>query len=296
MSKKLIGFSALFITSLLFGSYGLWIRILSTQLSAYQLITFRYAIGTIVLLAVIFLRREKISLIGIPKLHLALFSISLPISFILFTFSMMYTKISVATVGFYLGTILLGFILGAIVFKEKLKLLNLLDLVLAIIGLSIMLYPFSLANLNFGFIIGIFSGVFYSIGSVFKKSLQNKISRLWLITIIAVFCVIITLPFVMLSANPIPPALNTEVILVAGIYTLIALSAEYLTIVGFQNFDLNWGSVILSGEIVFAGLIGLFFFQETLSSRELIGLAFITLAVLLPQLSFVNKKNNKRSL
>lgn len=290
MKNSLVGFVALFISSILFGSYGLWIRILNVELTAYQQIAFRYALGALLLFVFLGLRREKIAVSKIIGWHLGIFSLTVPVSFIFFVSSMINTKISVATVGFYLGTIIVSFILGSVVFKEKIMVITFIDFVLAIIGLFLFLYPISLSTLNWGFLMGVASGICWGIGSVFKKSLQGKVSRLWLLTILSVASVIVTLPFVLAGTHPVPATLNAETLIALVILTVTALGAEYLTIVGFQNYDLNWGSIILSGEIVFAGLIGYLFFRETLTPSEKLGLAFVLAAMTLPQMSLLVKK------
>lgn len=291
--NNFIGFLSLLTTSILFGSYGLWIRVLSSALNTYQQIALRYILGSLFLLLIIFIKKEKASFKNISKLHLAVFSFSIPISFIFFNFAMLQAKLSVATVGFYLGTILLGSLLGVLVFKEKLTIINIFSLLSALAGFAFFLMPFSCKNLNLGFICGILSGIIYGIASTFKKYLRGKISRLWLVEISAIATVLFMLPFIFLNQAPSPQVLSIKVFLTACIFAIIVITAEFLSVVGFQNFDLNWASVILSGEIIFAGLIGYIFYQETLSGVEIIGILFITLAILLPHLNSLVKSKQK---
>lgn len=57
---------------------------------------------------------------------------------------MLQAKLSVATVGFYLGTIWLGLFLGVLVFKEKLTVAGVLGFFFALAGLVFLLAPLGL--------------------------------------------------------------------------------------------------------------------------------------------------------
>ena len=62
---------------------------------------------------------------------------------------------------------------------------------------------------------------------------------------------------------------------------------------GFQNFDLSLGAIILSSELIFALLIGLLIFGEKPLPKEIIGGLFVMTAVILPNLNLLSLKSKK---
>lgn len=79
MGNRRTGFLALLMTSFLFGSYGLWIRILSSGLNTYQQIALRYLLGGLFLFLIIRIKKERISLQNVSKIQLGLFSLAIPV-------------------------------------------------------------------------------------------------------------------------------------------------------------------------------------------------------------------------
>ena len=78
---------------------------------------------------------------------------------------------------------------------------------------------------------------------------------------------------------PILSLFNLFVLFIfGGLVVLIA----YLMLIGFQNFDLNLGTIVLSSEVFFAPLFGAIIFKEYLTMFELLGGTFIIIAIILP--------------
>lgn len=283
------GYLALFITSILFGSYGLWIRLIGNELNAYQQIVIRYGLIALLIGIFVFIRHIKFPAKNIPSFNLVLYALSIPGSFILFNLAMLSGKLSVSVVGFYFGVIITGIIIGGLFFKEKFTLIGKISLLFSILGLVFLLLPISRDNLNWGFILGSGSGLVYGVANSFKKKLVGKVPKSYLLLIASIASVIITLLFI--GKGPmVPTTLQPSTVFFTIVYALTALLAEYLTLIGFKKTDLNLGSIILSGEIVFAGIIGYLFFHETLSTVELLGITSIFIAIILPSISGLSKR------
>ena len=286
MNKTSIGFSSLFITGILFGTYGVWIRILNRELSTYQQIALRFFIGLILVSILILLKRKKRNFSNLPKLKLILMGLIFPIGIILFNFAMLGTKLSIATAGFYLGVVLLSLFVGIIFFNEKLNGRKVLGLLFALGGLAILMLPFDINDLNLGFVYGVGSGVAYGITNSFKKNLKDKVDRHFLVAITALGTTLFMLFLMFLNGETVLPSVSGYVLFVGFIFAIIIMLAEYLTVVGFQNYDLNLGSIVLAAELIFASLFGYFLFQESLTTTEIIGSVCILLAIVVPNLQF----------
>jgi drug/metabolite transporter (DMT)-like permease len=62
-----------------------------------------------------------------------------------------------------------------------------------------------------------------------------------------------------------------------------------LPIFGFQHFDLNLGAIVLSSELFFTILFGLFIFGEVSATSEVIGGICIVLAITLLNAHYWNR-------
>lgn len=163
-------------------------------------------------------------------------------------------------------------------FQEKMSKFKAIGLVFVALGFIFLVMKQGTNSLNIGFILGVISGCAYGITSYIKKALTN-VDRLIMLSIIALSTFVsLGAISLLLGEKPILPALPlTWFSLLA--FATVALLSEYLTIVGFQNFDLYLGSIILSLEIVFSGLFGFLFFGEGLSLLEITALVLIFASV-----------------
>jgi drug/metabolite transporter (DMT)-like permease len=70
--------------------------------------------------------------------------------------------------------------------------------------------------------------------------------------------------------------------LFAGVtYGFFSIAVAFLTLVGFQDFDLNLGTIVLSSELFFATIAGLLLFHEYPTQNEVTGSALIILAIII---------------
>jgi drug/metabolite transporter (DMT)-like permease len=122
--KKLLGFSSLLLAALVYGSFGVWVKLLSAHMSIYQQVVLRNAFAFILAFLIILVMREwtQVSWHKIKKSSLIFFTFLVPIDVILYNVSILSTKIALATFAFYIGTILTGWVVGVVSYKEKLKL------------------------------------------------------------------------------------------------------------------------------------------------------------------------------
>jgi drug/metabolite transporter (DMT)-like permease len=54
------------------------------------------------------------------------------------------------------------------------------------------------------------------------------------------------------------------------IFALILILATHLVLYGFQHFDVNIATVVLSSQLVFGALIGFFIYREVPATNEII--------------------------
>jgi len=158
--KKYKGFGSLLLAGFLFGTFGIWIRILNREMTTYQQIFFRGVVGFIFALILVVVLKQKIKFNGVNKKILLAYAICFPLAIIFFVLSLLNTKIAVTTFSFYATGIIGSLIIGIIFFKEKLTKIKVISLGLVVIGIFFLSYPLSLSTFSFGLVMGLI-GIFY---------------------------------------------------------------------------------------------------------------------------------------
>lgn len=289
--KNTLGFIALFGSAVGFGSFGIWIRTLNQEMSIYQQIVLRNGFAFIVAIIIVLLSKQLINIKWdkVKKFNLLFYTLLIPLSVIAYNVSIINTKIALATFAFYMGSILTGWIAGLLFYKEKLNLERWLSLIMALIGLFLFAYPFSKSSISLGFVAGVIGGVLDGSANYFRKELAGKINKLVLVLLTTLGGVIVSglmIGYFHQSANYLATMSPTAWI-VGGFFGSLLVILNYLLLVGFQNFDLSLGSIVLSLELLFALIFGIVFFKEYPSGREMLGGLFILMANIIPNIKLL---------
>lgn len=296
MNKKLVGFSSLLIAGITFGSFGIWIRFLSNELTMYQQIVFRNVIALVFAVVIIVVgKRFLADFSKVKKSNLLGYAFSVPLAVILYNVAILNTKIAVTTFAFYIGSILFSWIFSVVFFKEKITKIKIFSLISVLIGLFCFIWPLSLSSLNLGFIAAIISGLFDAAANGFRKDLAGKIDKFILVFITTLGGVFVSglMMFYFNQNFGFISNLTANTWLVGLLFGFILVAVNYLLLVGFQNFDLSLGVVILSSELIFAILFGLLVFGEKPLPKEIIGGLFVMMAVILPNVNLLPSKDKK---
>jgi drug/metabolite transporter (DMT)-like permease len=149
---------------------------------------------------------------------------------------------------------------------EKMHKLALLFLISAMAGIYLVIFP-DFSNLNIGDIVGLISGIFAAFAiitlSVAREHDSTVLIVFYLMAIGTVCNAVMMAPvFVMPRQQDIWLLLGSGVMGVMG---------QVLLTMGYKNVSAKAGSMVSSSRIIFAALMGFFFFSEMLSSRIIIG-------------------------
>lgn len=287
--NKTKGFLSLLSAGFLFGFFGILVRLLSGELTNYQQILFRSVIGFILAVLIIIILKRKISFKSISLINLLSFAISLPLSIIFYTLAVLKTKIMLAVATLYLGSILFSLISGIIFFKEKITIKKILAIMTSILALYYFTIPFSLTNINIGLVFGVLSGFADALSNSFKKHLGGKADRFLLIAIQMTGTIIVSLILMLYTKTLTFPQISPFILMIGLVFGFGLLLNNYLMLVGFGNFDLNLGTIVMSSELLFASIFGYLIYKEIPTTNELIGGGLIALSVIIAHLNF--KKN-----
>lgn len=286
MKLAYLGFLSLVGTSFMYGIFGVIVRALQPYLTANQM-TFTRAILLTVILLIIF-AFKKIRIFPIErKLILPLFihSATFGATIFLFTYAVLLTSLSKATFSFYTVSLLSSLLISLFIFREVFTRKKAISLLLATFGLISFTLPQGVGALDVGMLLTALAGISDVTSNSMKKYLGGKIERIVLVfyqmlagAIIGGILVAVSGEFTVLRSFDVTGMLWLM------FFTLNFFLLSYLVAYGFQHFDLNLGTIILSLEFVWASLAGFFLYHETLSIYQIIGSVILVASIVVMNL------------
>lgn len=144
------GFLSLLTAGFLFGTFGIWIRFLSRELTTFQQIMLRNLISLLIILPIAVIVGKKFSL-GKNKRELFFFGLGFPLLAIFFVMAMLYTKIGIAIFTFFASALLFSLFIGSFFFKEKITSIKIIAILMVVGGLGLFAFPPGKNFLNLGF-------------------------------------------------------------------------------------------------------------------------------------------------
>lgn len=209
-------------------------------------------------------------------------------------YAFQHISVGTATVLFYAGLTVAGYLVGWRLFAEKIGVERMLALGLALVGVGLLfgfeLQPTQIIPGLAALVAGVMGGV--------EVSLTKKISDTYhsLQILVVLFLVMVvgngglammvgeTLNQVVWSGQLLAPWLA----LVA--YAGALLAAMWLVVVGFQRLEASLASIVGLSEVVFAALFGWLVFSEGLGGWQLIGGVLVVLAAGLPTVAQLKRE------
>ena len=279
------GFVAILLSAIGYGSFGVWITIINEDLGSFQQIFFRYLLASLFVVAVLLFKKTAIKREVLFSKDTLLLGVVFPFGIIFYTLSILFTKIALATFSFYMAAFTASLIIGAFVFNEKLTKLKFISLMLAIIGLIMFSNPFSGNLLNWGVLLGLLAGLLDVVSNGFRKHLAERMDRIIIAAVPMAGGIVISGAFAMyfkqslFFADKLTFPSISAAIISGGLLVLF----NYLLVIGFQYFDLNLGTIVLSSEILFASAFGWIFLNQRLTVNEIVGGLIVATAVSMPE-------------
>ncbi len=284
--NSLKGSLFVFLSALLFGSYGIWAVLLSSDFGVFFQGYVRSLLVLIVLVPIIIIKKSWIPLTKHDWIKYAWCC-----GFGIFTQAPLYYAFQNAGVGisslmFFSALLITSYAVGFVLIKEASTRTKLISLVLAIIGLSFTFFKslefFSLAALLLAALNGVASG-----GEVATtKLVPEKFSALQTSVMVwgAIFISHLIASFVA-GEQQIVPALNIHWLAMLG-FTVAGIMAFWLVIEGFKYVDATVGGLIGLLEVVAAIIFGAIVFHEQITPPIIIGSILIIGAAALPHIKW----------
>lgn len=277
------GFFALLLNGIVLGTYGVWVRFLQNSFTASQQVIGRSLISLIGALMLVFLLKANWHFQKKYNNHLIFYLFSFAISTLLFTIAVVKTSIALSVFSLYIGSIITAFIMGVFMFGEKIDTRKIISILFVLLALLSFILPYGFQFINIGFVVGIFSGVFDGIGNGFKKYFAGKIERPVLIVYQLLSTLLVALAVSVCAHETfVIAAITLPSTTVMLIYGALFLAVAYLSMYGFQHFNLNLGTIVISTELFWAPFFAFLVFRETLTHYQVLGGVLLALAILIP--------------
>jgi drug/metabolite transporter (DMT)-like permease len=207
------------------------------------------------------------------------------------------TSISIAAILLYTAPAFVT-IFSRILFKEWLTKRKVAALFITFVGCSFVIGVFPHANGSvslYGLILGLGSGLFYSLYSIFGKFALRKYDSLTVTVYTFVFAAIAIIPFSGLWSM-LPLLLNSKAWLsIFGLSILSTVLAFILYTKGLSAVESSRASIIATVEPVIAALSSLLIFHEKLNPWQYFGIILVIIAVIIVQES-MKKSSKKKAL
>lgn len=272
------------ISALMFGSYGVWSKLLGDTFGAFYQGWSRALIILIVLLPILLLDKQIIPISRKDWGWLALFLFFTSITQAPIYYAFTHMDIGSATLLFFVSMLLTMYVVGILFLGEKLTKIKVISFILAGFGMytvfSFSLVIFTLIAALMAVVNGIASG-----GEVsFSKKLSGTYSPLYLSWLSWLIILITNAPIsFLLGEIQHVPSLDVVWLYQIG-YTISSIFGFWLIIKGLKYIEAGLGGLIGLLEIVFSILFGIIIFNEQLTSKMVFGAILIVMAAALPHI------------
>jgi drug/metabolite transporter (DMT)-like permease len=278
------GGEALLAAAFLFAATNVLVREMAHMWGDQAQIAVRFALVWVILMMYARMRRTKVS---IPRSKIAptvAYSVLAAIAILFFTLSVQKTTIANELFTSNATELVGAFLLGTFLLKEKLNTKKFIAIGLAFAGL--VLYSHTILGGNIGLIFGLLAGATTAVCNLLAKKLKgvnlSAILRMQF-GVGTIFMIALTLLF---SPHDIIRTVSVEGTVSTIIFALILIAATRLVLYGFQHFDINIASVVLSSQLAFGALLGFFIYHEVPAMHEIISGLLIAGAAVVGSLGY----------
>jgi len=293
--RHLRGYGMIFLASIMFGSYGVWSKLMADEFGIFYQGWVRALIVALVILPILIYKKQLLPIERQDRVWLWVI-----LGFTIFTQVPLYygfitTGVGAATLMFYAAFLIASYLVGRFIIGEKITKTKILSLFFAFAGLGLVFQSSSLIFAAVGLLAAALNGVASGGEVSLSKKLSNKYPSL-LITFYAWVAIFVThFPLsTVVGESWSLPTLSIEWFAMV-MYSLVGLLSFWLVVEGFRHVDASIGSLIGLAEIVWAILFGAILFHETFSLVTFVGAALILSAGVLPDVKVLYDKKHKHS-
>lgn len=285
MGKTKLGTSYILISALFYGSYGVWSRLM---VGAFGEFSQAWTRGLFLLLIVLITNWKWKLFRPIQQQDWKWF---VPIAMAgglnqaPYYFGFEHLNIGTATLLFYAALVVGGYALGRVFFSEKLTLVKIMSLVVAVVGMLV-IYGWSLSSAQiFPATMTVLAGLMGASTVILPKKLIGNYHELQMMAGYFLLQVVFNLPVSLWLNDPLPTTAFSVAWGGQLGYAVAMLLANMAAITGFSYLEPSIGSLIGLAEILFGIGFGILLFGEALTGGVIVGGLLIILAAALPSVA-----------
>lgn len=285
------GVLLILLSALMFGSYGIWSRLMGSAFDPFYQGWTRALIITVLLFPLLLVKKKCISIQRKDWKWLGVYLLFTTFTQAPLYYAFNHMDIGTATVLFFATMLLTMYVFGFLFLGEKLTKVKVLALITACFGLlvtfSFSLVAFSVFAASMAVLNGIASG-----GEVSSsKKLTGAYSALYITWLSWVIILITNLPLsLLLGEVQHAPSLSLAWVYQLG-YVVAGIVGFWSIIEGLKYTEASIGGLIGLLEVVFSIAFGVLLFGEGLTVKSGVGALLVLCAAALPHLAEIRRKS-----
>lgn len=284
------GVSLILLSSVMFGSYGIWSRLMGGDFDPFYQGWTRALIIVMLLLPFLYFKKELIKIERSDWKWLSVYLIFTSLTQAPLFYAFNHMDIGSATLLFFATMLLTMYVVGFAFLGEKLTVVKGASFVLALVGMYLV---FSLSIASFAFLaalMAILNGIASGGEVSFSKKLSGNYSALYL-TWLSWLIIIPTNGLMSVLLGETQHALSFNVVWLYQLgYVLAGIVGFWAIIEGLKHVEASLGGLIGLLEIIFSITFGILIFNEMLSAKIILGGLIIMCAATLPHLFELAKR------
>jgi chloramphenicol-sensitive protein RarD len=280
------GFLSLLGCGFILAIFALLVRLLNNYIGPLTQVGIRMLIASLIVLPYFLIKKIPLKIKDVKFLPFSILILSFPLYIIFFTISVINAKVANAFFYLFTTSLLTSYLLGFLYFKETINKKRLFLALLSIVGLILITYPLSANKGYLGIISGVIGGGFWGISNATRKFFTGKINH-WLIILYQMIVgAIISLLLAYFLKEFNIAKWSVQSISLLSFFGVGLVIIQILLFIGFANFKLNLGSVVLASQLVFVQAIGIFILHEIPTTTEILGSLAIIIAIIISNIDF----------
>lgn len=284
MKSEYKGLISLLSCTLIYSFFGILTRTLGFAIPVWYAIFTRAILSAGILLIIARTTHQWQKIAGRDWKWFILRSIAGLIGFYGSYVSFYYIPLGTAYFIFYGGVTLGGYLLGSLMFAERLTKLKLFSLILAILGLAC-IYSFNpFAGKVLYMLFALMAGFGTAIWNVFSKKISGHYSDTQLNAMDFLLNIFFALIMsVVLHETWVMPAAN-GIWVTNLLFVIMFLAVGQFMVYGFRHISAQIGSLVMLTEVLFGIIWGATVYHETLSLITVLGGLLILSAIIIPEI------------
>ncbi len=272
------------LSTLAFGSYGVWARLIGNSLGIFYQSWARSLLIALILLPMLLYKKEFVFIKIKYWRWLFVFLIFTSLTQAPIFYAYNHMDIATASLIYFVSTLLTMYAVGFAFLEEKVNTVKSISFLVACVGLffifSVSIKEFSLLAASMALLNGIASG-----GELaFSKKLTNVYSPLFIVWLSWIIIALTNGPVsLFMGEHQVLPELSLPWLYLGG-YAVASIFGFWLVIAGMKYVEASISGLLGLLEIVFSVAFGIFLFGEALTLKVVLGMGLILIAAALPHL------------